>query len=144
MTKILKAIESTLIVTIVFLISFLGNVYFHEIGHFVAADSMGLNPKINIEPLENSLKFTTQSQALAYTEFDKTETKSQMFFIAIMGPLVNLLLIIIFFMIYTHYAHNPRIQIVALAGLIPSIFSFIVNIIPFGVTDGMIILTQIL
>jgi len=147
MTNLLKRIrllETILTVTIVFLASFLGNVYAHELGHYVAADIFGLNPTMSFEPAKDALNFGVESKELAYTEFDKTDNNEQMFFIALAGPLVNLLLIMIFLLIYVNYRHIPVIQNIAIGGLIPSIFSFIVNIIPYGTTDGMMILSLIL
>jgi membrane-associated protease RseP (regulator of RpoE activity) len=140
----LKVIETTLVVTIVFFASFLGNVYAHELGHYVAADMFGLSPRISYESAKDTLNFGLESKALAYTEFNQTENKEQMFFIALAGPLVNLLLVMIFLLIYINYRHIPVIQNIAIGGLIPSIFSFVVNILPYASSDGMAIISSIL
>lgn len=143
MTK-LKTLELILTILVIFTGVFLLNVYAHEMGHFVTADILGLKPQITMEPLKENLDFSMESKPLAYTEFDKTESKTQMIFIAIAGPLVNLLIAMIFLIIYINYRHNARIQNIALAGLFPSIFSFIINIIPYSTTDGMMILQSII
>jgi len=140
----LKLMETILTVTIVFLASFLGNVYAHELGHYVVADMFGLSPKMSFEPANEALNFGVESKELAYTEFNQTQNKDQMFFIALAGPLVNLLLVMIFLLIYINYRHIPIIQNIAIGGLIPSIFSFVVNIIPYASSDGMAIISSIL
>jgi hypothetical protein len=137
-------LETIFTIFAVFLGVFLLNVYTHEIGHYVVADAFGLEPKITMEPLRDGLSFTAEPKPLAYTEFNKTESDFELILIAIAGPIVNLLITIIFLIVYVNYKHNVRIQNIALAGLVPSLFSFVINIIPYSTTDGMMILQALL
>ena len=133
-------LQSLTLASIIFVLSFLGNVYLHEFGHYAAADLLGLHPEIYMEPVtKDTFSLTLQSESLAYTEFDNTSSKKELIFVAIVGPLVNLLLTLIFLIIYLDYKHKPQIQVFAIAGLIPSILSFVINVLPYATTDGMMI-----
>lgn len=135
----LKKIVVMFGVIAIFFISFFGNVYLHEFGHYAAADSFDLNPSMNFEKIDESFN-GFEMKAIAYTEFDYSSSDSENFIIAIMGPLMNLILCLFFLFMYVYWRDNEMVGIIALAGLIPSLFSFIMNILPFAGADGEVIL----
>jgi len=123
-----------------FLVSFMGNVYLHELGHYAAADHFGLNPEIKWENIEAGWSFRFETKAVAYTEFDKSDSDIEMFVVALTGPLVNLVLGLIFLSIYVLKKDNVYVRMLVLTALVPCIFSFLMNVLPFNGTDGEFIL----
>lgn len=141
----LFVLQSLTLLAIVFVLSFMGNVYLHEFGHYVAADLLDLEPHIHMEPVtKDTFSLTLQSTPLAYTEFKHTTSGMAIVFVAATGLLVNLLLILIFIILYKNYAHKPQVQVFAVAGLIPSILAFVINALPFASTDGMMIVQALI
>jgi Zn-dependent protease len=122
-----------------FLVSFMANVFLHELGHYAAADSFGLNPDMELGDLRGSINFSLESRALAYTEFDYTENKLEMFTVTVMGPLVNLVLSLVFLVVYVLGKKNEFVRMIALAGFLPALLSFVFNVLPLSGTDGAFI-----
>lgn len=128
------------ILSTIFLGSFLGNVVAHEFGHYVAADLFDKNPDMHLEALKEPVKTALESKSIAYVEFDKTDSKLELSIIALMGPLVNLLITLILLNVYMSLRKKPHLQTLVMVAIIPSIFSFVINILPFASTDGSVLL----
>jgi len=141
MKNVLIKILKVGLVLLIFTISFIGNVYLHEYGHYVTAGLLGLNPNIEISSIGESLNYILESKPVASVGFEGDALKSEMFLVGLMGPFMNILLSFVFLIIYFASEKNEYVKKFALAGLIPSVLSFIVNMLPFEGTDGNILLS---
>jgi len=139
MNKLINFGIKIIVFVFIFLISFIGNVYFHEGGHYLAAEMFGLRPSLEVASIDNSLNYILESKPITSVSFDEAG-KIETFIIGLLGPLINLLISIIFLIIYLAN-RNDYVKMVSLTGFIPSIMSFVVNILPFNGTDGSVLLS---
>ena len=141
MENVLIKVLKVSLILLIFVISFIGNVYLHEGGHYAAAGLLGLNPNIEISSIGESVNYILESKPVASVSFEGDASKGEMFLVGLMGPFMNILLSFVFLIIYFANKQNEYVRKFAVAGLIPSILSFIVNILPFEGTDGNILLS---
>ena len=99
--KSVKVIFGILIGIFVFANVFLLNVVLHEAGHYWAAEHYALEPEIafNFENITGA-GFSFKSIPIAYTSFLDNGNLYEMGVIALMGPFVNLLLGILFMLVF--------------------------------------------
>ena len=127
--------------TIIFSMGF--NIALHELGHYVVADEFGYEPKIHFNsPIDNETNTVEIDAAVAYVSYKSytADTTRGDAFIAFAGPLVNLILGILFTVLYIYYPRKD--QILALILLIFAITSYVAgfsNLYPHGSSDGTII-----
>jgi len=141
MNTLLSKSAKLLLIVIVFLSSFIGNVLLHETGHYLTASMFGLNPSMYVSSPAESLNYIFESKPIASVSFSESASNEQTFLVGLMGPAVNLFLAVIFLVIYIESKQNKYIGKSALAAFLPSILSFIINILPLGSTDGSVLLS---
>ena len=134
-----KIIWITAYITI-FINIFIINIAIHELGHYIAADHYNLEPEISFK-LENvtNTRFRAENTPLAYTSFNQDENKEHIITIALLGPITNLLMSIIFLIIFVTNKKNNTIQEFSLICIVVSLGSFVMNIIPIEGSDGWLI-----
>lgn len=118
---------------------FLINVVIHEIGHYTAADYYELEPRIAFEfenITESGLSFN--SIPIAHTSFIDNGNEEQVRFIALGGPVANLIFGLILFIVFL-FSKNEILNGAAGIGMAASFLAFISNIIPFNGSDGWFI-----
>ena len=137
--KIWKSVFWSLIGIFVFVNVVFLKVILHEFGHYIAAESYGLEPEIelNLESV-GDLRFNFEAQPLASTSFLNTRDSLKLFVIVLLGPFMNLILGIVFLVCFVFLRSNV-IREMALIGFIVSMGSFIMNILPFSGSDGSLI-----
>jgi hypothetical protein len=79
------------------------NVYLHEYAHYAVADYYGLNPSINIQnivELDDSRNIVFNANPKAFTTFNNPHDDQLNFEVTVAGPLMNVLLTLIFSAMY--------------------------------------------
>jgi len=126
--------------------SMFANIFLHEEGHYAVAKSFDLSPKIHIGEVPAGEKSTFFVLSFYTTYLAKTNSQQDAE-IAFAGPLVNLLLTCIFACLYFVIPKKVRgrtyLEMILLVLLIPSLVSFIVNILPIPYSDGSVIFSFI-
>ena len=125
------------IYVLIFINVFLLNVILHEIGHYIAADYYNLEPEVEIDLNSvGNLGFGFKGVPIASTSFNEPSSENEFISVVLMGPLLNLLLMIIFFIGFIFFRENKYLKEIMIIGFVISISSFIMNIIPIEGTDG--------
>jgi Zn-dependent protease len=124
---------------LVLFVSLYGNIVLHELGHFIVAKYFDLQPKMYFFDNGSGTGFSFFNQHF-YTTYSPIANSSKDFFIALAGPLVNLILTIVLAIIYVKIPKTKQnLKLAILMLLIPAIISFVSNILPLAGTDGAII-----
>lgn len=144
----MKLLKIGLLLSVLLLGSFALNIGIHECGHYFVADQYGLNPEIHVDTISTGDKFAlfTPSVFTSYTS-GSAELTSQDAVIAFAGPLVNLIFALIVCTAYLIIPKHKRtflVQACFAMLAVPAFVSFVVNLIPFGVSDGAVILNALL
>lgn len=123
---------------------FVVNVVFHEVGHFVAAEHYGLRPVIEFDMnnVENNFSLSLESKPIASTKFLKTESEDDLFVITLIGPLMNLLIGLVFLFSLLMFK-TYEIKELCFIGVVLSFVSFVMNMIPVSGSDGIYIFGHI-
>ena len=139
--KSVKVIFGILIGIFVFANVFLLNVVLHEAGHYWATEHYALEPEIafNFENITGA-GFSFKSIPIAYTSFLDNGNLYEMGVIALMGPFVNLLLGILFMLVFGFSKERFYLKGIVLMCVMISIGSSVMNLIPIRGTDGYLIL----
>lgn len=116
-------------------IVFAFNVGAHEFGHSLAAEYYGLHPQMrfHFSALGNA-SFGFEGIPLATTVFDVPEEKEEHLVIVLLGPFLNFILGCYFFVLGAW--GRGRIRELCLIGGVVSLGAFVMNILPFGGSDG--------
>ena len=87
----LKKILIVLVYWVVFVNMFFFNVVLHEFGHYLAASSYDLEPKVDFDlgKIEEIFSFRFEGIPIASTSFIDNGNFSQIKIIALMGPFIN-------------------------------------------------------
>ena len=118
-----------------------GNIFAHELGHYLMADHFSLEPKVYLFDNGTGTGFSFFNQNF-YTTYDNpsTQTAKTDFMIALAGPVANLLIVLALVCLYFKIPKQKQIlRLAVIMLLIPSIVSVLSNIIPAAGTDGGII-----
>jgi len=111
------------------------NVCLHEIAHYAVADFFDLDPKINLEG-PTKMRFNALETQI-YVSYSAQASTIQNLLIAIAGPLANLIFAIS--MLFARFLVKNKVDdMIFIAVIIPAILSFILNILPFPNSDGLI------
>ncbi len=117
------------------------NIVAHETGHWIAAETLNLNPKIHLfEPFTGgkSSLFTPNF----FTTYNSAAPESADAGIAFAGPLVNLIITICLIAAYFAIPKEKRtfnISLLFIVLIVPSLISFVANLMPLPATDGNLI-----
>ena len=116
------------------------NVVLHELGHYAAAQSYGLEPKIelNFDNLER-ISFGLKSISLATTSFNDNGNENELKAIVLMGVFMNLILGVCFSMVFVFFKGKEYIAEIGLIGAVVSLGSLIMNLLPIQGVDGSFI-----
>lgn len=136
--KTLKIVLWILADIFVFVNIFALNVAMHEAGHYLAAEYYGLEPEIKFELEKDIFSFSFQGTSVASTSFVDNGNKEELTIIALMGPFINLVLGVIFLVIFV-LKKNDYMREIALISAVVSLGSFIMNILPIEGIDGSLI-----
>ncbi len=117
------------------------NIVAHEVGHWAAAKTLNLNPKIHMfEPYEGGgFSLFTPNFFTTYTGNGSPLTDAK---IAFAGPLANLIITICLIATYFAIPKEKRtfnIALLFIVLVVPSLISFIANLLPLPATDGTMI-----
>lgn len=144
----MKQIPLALLLPILLVGSFFLNIYIHEYGHYCVAEYFGLNPEVHFATTDaDGNKISLYSPA-AYTTYS-SESKNlttQDAIIAFAGPFVNLLFALVFCIVYITLPKKRKTfltKTVFAMIIIPAIISFVINLIPVGISDGSIIVAAL-
>lgn len=136
------------------------NIYLHEMGHFVVADSYGLNPEMNISGVISVTddRLQLNMKPVAYVRYRDPGDVLKNIYITIAGPLMNLLLVVMSLLFYVLMKRRFKIQlssdrlskkaklrvirlsfifdIAFISFLVPCLVSVIVNLANISGSDG--------
>ncbi len=119
------------------------NVVFHEIGHFLIADSFGYHPTIHFLETPKNGQGVATSASVAYVSYNGISnffTKEDGL-IALGGPIINLLFTFIAGAMYFAFGKkNIYLDAALLIFMLVSLTAFISNMIPLAPSDGFIFL----
>ncbi|MDO8508361.1 MAG: hypothetical protein Q7S27_01610 [Nanoarchaeota archaeon] len=136
-----KGIIQILGYSLIFVNIFFLNVIVHEIGHYLTAEHYNLEPEIEFDfGSVGDSGFGFSGTPIASTSFNEPNNGDVLAAIVLTGPLFNLILGVIFFMIFVFYRDNEYIREVVIIGFIVSISSFLMNLIPIEGSDGSLLL----
>jgi len=117
------------------------NIVAHETGHWIAAEAFNLDPKIHLfEPFTGgkSSLFTPNF----FTTYNSAAPESADAGIAFAGPLVNLIITLGLTAAYFAIPKEKRtfkLALLFIVLIVPSLISFIANMLPLPATDGSLI-----
>lgn len=116
------------------------NVFLHELGHYAAAGQYGLEPEVEFE-FENMTRegFKFGGVPVAYTSFNRSENNNEIVAVALAGPFANILLGIAFMFLFVFLRKRLYWKELALIGVITSIGSGLMNLLPFYGSDGALV-----
>ena len=128
------------------------NVYLHELGHYVVADQLGMNPEMHFDApveIDYGAKAVRTNPAPAYVSYDSIvpEYTYNDALIAISGPLVNGFLMLFFgglFLAVPRKHKNSFKSSVLSIFFVIALLSIILNIIPIAPSDGYVVASYIL
>ncbi len=124
---------------LIFINGFLLNVVLHEVGHYMAADYYNLEPKIDFDfKSVGNLSFGFKATPIASTSFNEPRTTGELVVVALAGPFFNLILGILFLMIFI-FSKKEIIKELMLICFVISIASFVMNILPLDGADGSLV-----
>ncbi len=132
-----KQMLASMLLGIIFLASFFGNVFVHELGHYSIAKAADLEPEMHFGTGTNS--YYTTGFYVSYNA-ESAEIHSIDALIAFAGPLANILLLVGLLAIYFRIPKTRAVKLIFAALLIPTILSIFSNLLPFAGSDGGIIL----
>ena len=117
------------------------NITAHEAGHWTAAEALNLNPKIHIfEPYTGgSFSLFTPNFFTTYNGNGSPLADAK---IAFAGPLVNLIITIGMIAAYFAIPKDKRTfntALIFIVLIVPSLISFVANLLPLPATDGSLI-----
>lgn len=140
-------LKISFIVIVVLIVSMLANVYLHELGHFMVADSFALNPEIHLtSPVKMKGAAFSFNNIVAYTSYNSTDNPAKVALIAIAGPGMNILIALIACLIYLIIPRQKRtwsIYLIFIIVLVSALFSAAFNLIPVYPSDGYILLQNL-
>lgn len=138
--KVLKVVFWGLVYLFAFVNVMFLNVILHEGGHYIAAEHYGLEPKIefNFENLKG-MSFGLESISLATTSFNDNGNESELKVIVLMGVFMNLVLGVLFSMVFVFFRRKKYIGEIGLIGVVVSFGSLIMNLLPIQGVDGSFI-----
>ena len=116
-----------------------GNIIAHEMGHWLVANELNLDPKIHLfeSPENGTRSFFNQN---FFTTYNADSVKNDMF-VAFAGPAVNLIIALGLIALYfTIPKQKKYIRLIVIMLIIPAILSFVSNIIPTAGSDGALIM----
>lgn len=116
-----------------------GNIVAHEMGHWLVANELNLDPKIHLfeSPENGTRSFFNQN---FFTTYNADSVKNDMF-VAFAGPMINLIIALGLIALYfTIPKQKKYIRLIVIMLIIPAILSFVSNIIPTAGSDGFVML----
>jgi len=116
-----------------------GNIVAHEMGHWLVANELNLDPKIHLfeSPENGTRSFFNQN---FFTTYNADSVKNDMF-VAFAGPMINLIIALGLIALYfTIPKQKKYIRLIVIMLIIPAILSFVSNIIPTAGSDGALIM----
>ncbi len=123
------------------------NIVAHETGHYVVAEIYGYNPEMHFNtPLTNESKTFEIDTAVAYVSYSSftADIVREDAYIAFAGPLVNLILGIIFTVVYIIRPNKDDFpSLILLIFVITSLVAGLSNLYPAGSSDGLVILNYL-
>jgi len=137
---ILKAILWGIFCLFIFVNILLINVVLHEYGHYAAANYYDLDPEIkyNFENITGA-GFSLKGVPIASTSFIDNGDKNEMVVIASMGPFINLIMGLFFVFLFIIFKDKRLLGEILVIGMIVSLGSFVMNLLPFSGSDGALI-----
>ena len=116
-----------------------GNIVAHEMGHWLVANELNLDPKIHLfeSPENGTRSFFNQN---FFTTYNADSVKNDMF-VAFAGPMINLIIALGLIALYfTIPKQKKYVRLIVIMLIIPAILSFVSNIIPTAGSDGALIM----
>ena len=116
-----------------------GNIVAHEMGHWLVANELNLDPKIHLfeSPENGTRSFFNQN---FFTTYNADSVKNDMF-VAFAGPMINLIIALGLIALYfTIPKQKKYIRLIVIMLIIPAILSFISNMLPTAGSDGALIM----
>lgn len=116
-----------------------GNIIAHEMGHWLVANELNLDPKIHLfeSPENGTRSFFNQN---FFTTYNADSVKNDMF-VAFAGPMINLIIALGLIALYfTIPKQKKYIRLIVIMLIIPAILSFISNMLPTAGSDGALIM----
>ncbi len=115
------------------------NIYMHELGHYIAAEKLNLNPRIMLaNPIAPNSQTSFFNPEIAQVIYNGSSNLDQDKFIAFMGPFMNIQLAL-FIGLFYFMIPEKEMKRIFLVMIVISIISAITNIIPIPGTDGSIL-----
>ena len=121
------------------------NIVLHESGHFTAAKIADLNPKMHFFEPYGGGKVSSFTPNFFVTYGGKGSLAKD-FGIAFAGPLVNLIITLFLLTVYfviPKEKRTLRLNLVFAMLIVPSLMSFVANMLPIGFSDGSLILNYL-
>ena len=144
--KVVKFTALAALFLAVFIASIGVNIAAHEAGHYLAADSMGLDPQVGfVEPGEAVTGLLSADSNIAYVQYlsASEDVTGQDAAVAAAGPLVNLAIGCLGLLLYFSSKNNVS-KMLLLVLITASFVSFGVNILPISPNDGFYIWNALL
>jgi membrane-associated protease RseP (regulator of RpoE activity) len=116
-----------------------GNIVAHEMGHWLVASELDLNPKMHLfeAPETGTRSFFNQN---FFTTYNSGSVQHDVL-VAAAGPMINLALALGLAVVYMKLPKKRKYaRLVVLMLLIPAILSFVANIIPTAGSDGSVLI----
>lgn len=122
-------------------LSFMINVYVHEIGHYMTAQALDLDPSLHIlNPAQNAMTAFTAMEPIAYVQFTAPTSAWEHFSIAISGVLWNIIFALLIIYLFAHVKGTSANSMLFLALVLPCALSVLINMNPFSsLSDGRLI-----
>lgn len=118
------------------------NLFAHEAGHYLVAEAYGFSPELHVnEPASYVQSFWSMDSNIAYVSYN-AETRYlavQDFWIALAGPMVNLLLFSLSLLAYKKSSRKVA-KMLLIFPIVTSFISFVANMVPVAPSDGYILL----
>jgi len=117
------------------------NIVAHETGHWMAANSFDLNPKVHLFESYSTGKVSLFTPNF-FTTYNSVDSDLVDAAIASAGPLANLIITLVLTAAYFAIPKNRRnykVTMIFIVLLIPSIISVIANLLPIPFNDGSMI-----
>ena len=129
----------------ILLVGLFFNIVAHEAGHWAVAEADGLKPEIHFfeQSQEGKASFYTPSFSVSYSGRSSPEEDAE---IAFAGPVVNLIITLVLMGLYFVIPKGKRtvnLALIFIMLVLPSLISFIVNMLPFAGNDGNILINAL-
>ncbi|MFP4111565.1 MAG: site-2 protease family protein [Candidatus Woesearchaeota archaeon] len=138
-----------------------GNVYFHEVGHYLVAKAYDLEPEMHFTTGNSDgglFSIIMSNEFKAFVRFNATKNQIQNLLVTSAGPLVNLFFSIVLAVLYFGVLRKLKknkdlyvkkfwvflmLDVVFVSFFIPSILSFVINMSLISGSDGTVIYSLI-